>query len=134
MNDAAQLELTKWITGLRETAEKVNGFVLEQAPEVAKEIIMVGRAWHTSVFVACLTALIVLAVWTRRHWDDFGRGFGAVPNAWTLGALLSFFGMPTLFAFVFIEFTHVITAWFAPRLYLIGELAELAGRAAGGGK
>lgn len=134
MNDAAQLELTKWITGLRETAEKVNGFVLEQAPEVAREIIFLGRAWHTSVFLACFASLVVLAAWTWRHWDDFGDGFGYTPNRWTLGALLSFFGIPLLFTFVFIEFTHVITAWFAPRLYLIGELASLAGRAAGGPK
>ena len=116
-----ELDLTK----IQEYLEQSADFVAEQAPLVAQEILFIGRLQYTlgaaASFMVLAAAVTVLFVCLRRG----SKGFNYVDSdeiPCIIGIMLS--GMGTLsFGCFFVQSSvFAMTAWFAPRVYILEQL------------
>lgn len=127
MADNAQLasEAAKLLEDLRTLLEKGGQFVMEQAPPLAKEWIVWGRIWNTIeslcwaclVFVCARWFIVKYAAWKE---DSGSYDFPAAPLA--AGAV----GLLSSMAFLY-SMSYTTMAYFAPRLYLLKSLLNMAG-------
>lgn len=128
-DDQIKQEAAKWLVSLRETAEQASGFVLDQAPGAMREFVTLGRAEHTLYFVLGLIALAVVArvsVLTCRYIA------AKEVEPWHIPLfIVMLFGSLASVVAICNHFHPMLTAWFAPRIYIIETLAELAGKVAG---
>lgn len=121
MNEETKKLLHDYLTKILEGAERGADFVMEQAPEVAKEIVAYGRAVETAYVVGFLLAVLIpiaIAPWAirkLRQIDNEAAGFAAFLMIPALLGTLSLFQCLS-------EFMKV---WFAPRLYLIEYIKDL---------
>lgn len=117
-----------WLAGLRGQAEDLRGFVLDQAPEVVREIVALGRAEHTLAALAIVVGFVVGLRAFRWAWnfESFDRDAVIVLGA-IAGSVLTLIGMIGLF-----HETHLaLMAWFAPRVYVLHELGDLVSKVTG---
>jgi hypothetical protein len=128
VNEQLQKELAAWLATMRESAEGIGNFALEQAPLLVQEKVLYGRV-SALVWVSVAASLaICMAVVMRRHilavkarrgerYDflDTEPGIliscGAVGIASAIGTL--------------IWIQELLMVWFAPRLYIAEWLASL---------
>lgn len=111
-------------------AGQAGDFAMEQLPDIAQSYVAFARAWETfgallwwTLFAASVYVFIVKVFmakeWVDRYGDPFvGRIFLGVGSALT--AVIAFIGAMT--------FTRdALFVWFAPKVWLIQELAKLIG-------
>lgn len=137
MNDDKTRDiLVGWLEAIGEATKGAKDFVLEQAPEVVRDVVALGRAEMT-VQLVLAAAGIVMAQWVARlccRWFDQAKVDGAQEDQ-LAGYATAFIGV-CLFGIaavvVFLDGIHEFcAAWFAPRVYVIEYVAELIGTTKG---
>ena len=140
MKDELQTKLLEILTAIQtntgkaiatgtELAGKAGDFALEQLPDIAQSYVAFARAWETFGAVLwwgfCVASVYLLikacksTTWVDCHgeWAD-GRITLAVASS--IGFLMSLIGA--------VKFTKAaLFVWFAPKVWLIQELAKLIG-------
>ena len=130
MKEELQLKLVEVIDAIQTTASKAGEFALTQLPQIAQEYVIYGR-----VKTAVLTLLLLLlggillcaAVWAYKNpWNNSpystDRGQLRSDSNYVVIWLGTAFG--TLFIVIAIlSFDYLV--WFAPKVWLIKELANL---------
>jgi hypothetical protein len=136
MNEQVQKELAAWLGSIRDGAGQAKDFVLEQAPLVVREMVVLGRAEMTAVMLLGAILLVGGAVVFHRclrRWRDKDA-----PNTESLdGAVLIIVQVAAVVAtiagpIVLLAEAHwFLAVWFAPRVYIVETLARLVGVAQG---
>lgn len=129
-------EMAGWLSDIRENAGGAKEFLLDQAPLVVRDLVAMGRAEMTLWLVGWILSL-AMACWSvrrfsrlvRRNWEDADE-----PTAVFFG-----FGMFGLCIWAVVSLTGIacclhgfITAWFAPRIFVIEYVADMLGTMHGG--
>lgn len=141
MKDELQTKLLEILTAIQtntgkaidtgtELAGKAGDFALEQLPDIAQSYVAFARAWETfgallwSAIFAVSVYIFVTKVFVAKDWVDrygdplLGRVFLGAGSA--IVAVMSFIGA--------MAFTRdALFVWFAPKVWLIQELAKLIG-------
>ncbi len=124
MDENTKKMLHDYLQKILESAEKGADFVMEQAPEVAKEIVAYGRATSTIPVVACAVVFIAGVVACRMLWKRLPAGERSIDD---MRPIALFALVPSLLSVVVA--VHYIDdlskVWFAPRLYLIEYIRTL---------
>lgn len=132
MNPELQQELVKWLREMHGVAEKSATFAIDQMPKVAAEMVSLGRVEST---VGLIAALVMLAVGVTMAYGscrwDWKKLVGS-PASYDDGEGCKFAcGFTSIFVIGFgligtvACFDWAMTAWFAPRLYVLRQLAGL---------
>jgi membrane-associated HD superfamily phosphohydrolase len=125
MNDQITERIVGSLDKVQQYIESAEGFVLEQAPQVAQEIVLSGRiqAAFTIVVVTLLTLIVLTfaGICWRVHIklgcpDDSG---------WLLLTLISLVVSVCMSMMPITASYSAIIPFFAPRLYLLQEIAKL---------
>lgn len=121
------------LKGLMEFAKSAKEFTLEQAPLLAKEVVAFGRVWWTFMSVVGLVGACVLlmsfyytqkysALYTNtRAPEDYK--YQSIGNFWLALGFVG--GIALVVSVASAAPYHAVLAWFAPRVYIIGQLAEV---------
>lgn len=124
MNDKLQGSLAEILTGIQSAVKASGDFAASQLPDIAQQYITYGRAANTMYAVLFLLASAILARIARKlfnAWD--GRG-SVVPPLLIMcsGAAC------VLTSILFLcRLSDVMLVWFAPKVWLIKQLASLVG-------
>lgn len=116
-------------SAIASTVERAGQFAAEQLPDIALQYVAFGRA-HSTLTIA-LSVLIPVLCWffttrfIKTHEDPFNTEPGFVYVAVSLIAT----GV-SMMAF-FINIKEFLLVWFAPKVWLIMEIAELARKVKG---
>ena len=130
MNQKLQAELTTWLQSIRENAEGAKGFVLEQAPDVVREFVTLGRIETTTLVVLGALALIAGAMFFRWEWKNrkMLTELHEDPGITLVIANIAAVVLYTACLSWLIQTLHtLICVWFAPRVYIIETAARLLG-------
>lgn len=127
MNDELQKQLATILGQIASGVKAAGDFTLTQLPDVAQQYVAYGRAYTTISLVACaviIALLLYLGRWAYKNpWKgEFGeeRGISNVAVMCVSG-LASFF----MFCFFMKGLGIFIMVWFAPKVWLIREIAGL---------
>ena len=119
--------LDQIMTWLKAGVETGGSFVAEQAPLIAQEIILFGRATHTFYMFVSLSALIVsiglfrLVLKNIHKADDEPDAMVKTVVGGVLGVIFGIGGFIATGEMA----RDFFLAWFAPRLYIIEYLSNL---------
>ena len=123
MKEELQTQLISSLDKVQEYIEASEGFILEQAPLVAQEIVLSGRIQYGAIIVGLTVILIPLytAILTClfKYWRKSEED-GFLCASAIIGIIAMF---PT--AFMFDAVHRGIIPFFAPRLYLLREISDL---------
>ena len=127
MEKELQGKLVEVITGLQTAVGRASDFAMEQLPDIAQSYVMYGRITET-VFLLLFLLLTGLGIFLLykavsskdvNSWGDWA--------AWRI--VISIFGGVTLVLGVipgfFMQIPATTLVWFAPKVWLIKELAAL---------
>ena len=110
-----------------EWASAAEGFVVEQAPELCREIVALGRVQYTAI--ACLGLAIVAWASIRGLRDTVEGLIKVEPGDVRWGRFVPGFlsvVCGVIFLFLFTVWADPLsTVWFAPRLYVLEVLKEI---------
>ena len=128
MNNEQAKELVQW---LLDVLKQTQGFVMEQAPALAREIIAFGRVYETTQLVVAALALgcglwylalrLSEAVKVLNESDDSGICVPIFIRLMVQGMVCTIGG----FTGVCVSLHDAILVWAAPRLYLLEYLGGL---------
>ncbi len=100
----------------------VGDFVMEQLPDIAQQYVAYGRVWNTGVF-ALLALVTIYWLWNVRKVYFTDREYGEETY---LGlGMLSVVLCLTLVPATFIYAKDTAMVWYAPKIWLIKEAAEM---------
>lgn len=126
---AIQTNTGKAIDTGTELAGKAGDFAMEQLPDIAQSYVAFARAWETfgallwwGVTLALLYAVLMKAILNTKWMDG---------NLWPIERfLICLIGIPVTLATLVTALQYTKDAmfvWFAPKVWLIQELAKLIG-------
>jgi hypothetical protein len=128
-------EVVRWMEDLHGSAAGAKDFVLEQAPLVLREMVALGRVEATAtmalLLALSLAGMFVLRYLVRAEWIDWKGSNPDVVIPACLGLTCAFCLMTAPLVAAVHCFHWLAAAWFAPRLYVVEELARLIGVAHG---
>ena len=105
---------------LLETIKDTKSFVLDQAPDVAKEMILLARIESIIILIGSLF-LFYLLFYFKRKLSEIESSYGEMSMIYTLLSIISpIFGM-----FGLICVLSNLSCWFAPKYFLLEELSKL---------
>lgn len=122
---AIQTNTGKAIDTGTELAGKAGDFALEQLPDIAQSYLAFARAWETFGALTAWTAfgcgmyLLVQKVFKDETWEDGEARFVAGLAVTVVNLVLA------TIAFSFTK--AALFVWFAPKVWIIQELAKLIG-------
>lgn len=120
MNEQLQNKLAEILGQIASGVKAAGDFTLTQLPDIAQQYVIYGRVSETFFTVM---ALILLAVWVRgiiwfwKKADD--------TDEYAIILFVGSGGGFTLAAFSLISLNHALLVWFAPKVWLIKEIAGL---------
>ena len=127
MNEQLQAKLVEILSGIQAAAKAGGDFALSQLPDIAQSYVAYGRAVALFSIVACLAAAVFFG-WVAvaygfrgKQPDTYGSWAESRIVASMFGSFLSLVGGISFFAAV-IQGSLV---WFAPKVWLLRELASL---------
>jgi membrane-bound acyltransferase YfiQ involved in biofilm formation len=119
MNEQLQSKLVEILSGIQAATRAAGDFAMEQLPDIAQQYVMYGRAVNTVAVIAALLVLLLLYLNRRpmlkAHEDDIA--------AWPVITVMlgcSFSFMTLLFCV-----PPALLVWFAPKVWLLKEIASL---------
>lgn len=116
-SEATMHELTELLKWLRESAQAGQTFVVEQAPDLAREIVFIGRIVEPIEWLAFVGLLAFSLTYARaRMSGDIDRSDDWILPPWTsvtvLGVTIGGFGS-------LLELKSALLPFIAPKLYLL---------------
>lgn len=121
---SAQEEAAKLLEDLRLMLERGGQFVMEQAPPLAREIVLFGRVFETFLVVSSLLVLVIAVVWARARFGAWTVWSGEHDSP-HIGFFLTIIPSVVSALVFLLSVEGAIIAWFAPRLYVINHIAEM---------
>lgn len=127
MKDELQGKLVEILSSIQTAAGKASDFAMEQLPDIAQSYIVYGRFVETmqaatslAIFFGCIYAMYwaVCISKSETEYGTWGEGRGFTLGAGILGGGISFAG-------VMIEGPHAALVWFAPKVWLLKEIAGM---------
>jgi len=127
MKDDLQGKLVEILTSIQAAAGKASDFAMEQLPDIAQSYIVYGRFVETMqaaialvIFFGCIAAVCwaVFISKSETSYGTWGEGRGFMLGAGVLGGFISFAG-------VLIEGPQAALVWFAPKVWLLKEIAGM---------
>jgi len=112
-----------------EWVKQAKDFAVEQAPLLAREIVIAGIARNTAQFLMSIVIIIVIVFCSYKFVANYKKIDDATDGLAALSALVLLIGgsmaLLGLSMFAFDCIAGLCTAIFAPRLYVIEQLAQL---------
>ena len=115
MNEETK-ELLKFLI---ETLKETKGFVYEQAPEIAKEIIIKGVIYHSFLLLLFIILSCIFGVVAYYCWKDYRQTKDDDPLLITVSAFFLLASLLVSMANVY----WLLIIYFTPKLYLLREIA-----------
>lgn len=116
MKEELQSKLVEILTSIQTATGKAADFAVEQLPDIAQSYVVYGRV-HTTTCVVSAVLIFGALVWVGNRYSKPSEGM-----SW-LGAA---FGAVVPFLTVLFNFSDMLLVWFAPKVWLLKELAQLA--------
>lgn len=123
MNEELQRELKLWLTSLRDHAGRAEDFVLEQAPLVVREYVLLGRV--ESLLTVLALAIAVYGLARLCHWGVKQSGDHVYGDAAAPACILGGAGVILAGICLICSIHWAVVAWFAPRIYVLDYLVGL---------
>lgn len=130
MNEQLQGKLVEILSGIQSATKAAGDFALEHLPDIAQSYVMYGRVKTVAISVALLllgAALLGLSRWAYAHpWNTSTYSFEKDKNRSESNYLVMVF--PGVFGVGFVMLgllTFDWLVWFAPKVWLLKELASL---------
>lgn len=124
MKEELQTKMVEILSSIQTAAGKASDFALEQLPDIAQSYVAYGRASVTLsiiMSVALLFAVAWLFKWT--HHKVSKEDYDAV--IWFPTGLAGSIAAMFLTINLFIDSKTAMLVWFAPKVWLLKELASL---------
>lgn len=126
MKDELQGKLVEILTSIQTAAGKASDFAMEQLPDIAQSYIVYGRV------TATVTLIVLIAFAIASAWVAAKHGFLSEKleyGMWTVdrvfAALFGSIGAVLLSLGALASFGSFALVWFAPKVWLLKELAAL---------
>ena len=127
MKDELQTKLTEILTAIQVGVSKTADFTSEQLPDIAQQYVLYGRVWST-VSVLWWLAMLAAFAWVALRFgflskkvDRWGDWSGA-----RLAAALAGTAATGISSFTLLwELRSAMLVWFAPKVWLLKEVAGL---------
>lgn len=121
MKEELQGKLVEILTGIQTAVGKASDFAIEQLPDIAMQYITWGRvseSIYISIFATVFILCFLVARWgfkNRDSWEEV-HGFAMmVGGAATIGSGI----------LILANLSSLLMVWFAPKVWLIKELARM---------
>ena len=127
MNEELKAKLLEMLTQIQEAARDGGSFVIDQAPEIAREIVTLGRVQSTLATCGGLTMAIAGVITGLLFIKKYQRSDDADTADFCSGAAIFLGAIPTVLGTVMFGscVQWCIKTWFAPRLYIIDYIRGL---------
>ncbi len=127
MKENLQNKMVEILDSIQGAMKSGSDFVVTQLPDVAQSYIAFGRVWLTFV-VALLLIVVIAAAFVSLRYGFFGKDknqYGGWTDDRHWAALIPL--MPITFggAALIINLRELMLVWFAPKVWLLQEIAEL---------
>lgn len=131
MKEELQGKLVEILTSIQTAAGKASDFAMEQLPDVAQSYVVYGRFTNTVEFAAAVLVLslgmgLALFAATRTSWvetEGYSKGDWQGPR---IASLMAGLGVSIIgIAGVCSSFGEFAMVWFAPKVWLLKEIAGL---------
>lgn len=124
MKDELNAKMVEILTSIQTAAGKASDFALEQLPDIAQSYVLYGRAYITFLFAFLLALSLLSAYGSWKAWKSISEdpidaeGFVFIMVISGLASGISLF-------FAMINTSQLFLVWFAPKVWLLKELARL---------
>lgn len=120
MNEQLKTQLSQFLGSILTGLEKGAGFVIEQAPDVVREYVLLCRVEYTFYVVTSLLLILAAIKWVPVLADRAVKVENEIEEV-TCGitaAVLGGSGLISIFVFLH-SISPMLKAWFAPRILVI---------------
>jgi hypothetical protein len=132
MKEELQSKLVEILTSIQTAAGKASDFAMAELPDVARSYVMYGRVVETAEFLIPFVAALVIGYFylTRILFNStWLRTDDRAPGEWTDARFFAFLGSSAVLV-VFLavaasNFAQFAMVWFAPKVWLLKEIASL---------
>ena len=118
MKEELQSKFVEILTNIQDATGKAADFAMAELPDIAQQYLYFGRVFETFMFVI-LTVIIGLLVWLTfwiaKNADQFDNAAAIIPGIFSFVVFLLWCS----------QLKDVLLVWFAPKVWLITELAKL---------
>ncbi len=121
MNDQLQGKLVEILSAIQAGARAAGDFAMEQLPDIAQQYVLYGRVVSTAyvvMFALLAICCVATVVMHARGKEDLLDCEPAIVIFGPIGGALSA-------AIAFVNFGPAMLVWFAPKVWLLKELAGL---------
>lgn len=138
MNEQLQSKLVEILAGIQSATKAAGDFALEQLPDIAQQYVVYGRVSLTVYLLLGVSMLTAAVLFMRagarmaKARNDAGLRYASesragVPSEAEIVFSFVGFGISGLFglAFFFANFGACVLVWFAPKVWLLKEIASL---------
>ncbi len=130
MDDATKDQLSRFVENLNTAVERGAEFTMEQTPLVAQEMVAYGRAYYTVLVTASALAFAIGGILLYRHSHKWCKVLSDTQNSAEFAAAFSkllvvVLMVPIAGGCAMANLDMCLKVWFAPRLYIIEEIARL---------
>lgn len=127
MNEQLQAKLVEILSGIQSAVKAAGDFALEQLPDIAYQYIAYGRAYYTFLTILAIVGIAIgLWLFIRKaiYGEQRDRSYSWSDNR--SAALAGGIGLIFVSFFIFVaNVSNTIMVWFAPKIWLIKEIAAL---------
>jgi len=104
---------------LLETIKDTKSFVLEQAPDVAQEMILIARVESFIIFIVIIISIYGF-LFSKKKVKELKPNTDA-----SLAYTFSTIAFPGVFIITFMKLVSYLPCWIAPKYFLLKELSKL---------
>lgn len=126
MQDELQKRLISSLDKVQEYIEATEGFVVEQAPLVAQEIIAYGKVCSVWAMLCLILVALIFCIasiiYRKAYLKEDGRG---EKDAYLMCTVVCSVGCCFISVLTFCLVPLAMKPWIMPRLYLIQEISKL---------
>lgn len=127
MNEQLQVKLVEILSQIQTAVKAAGDFTLEQLPDVVQQFVMYGRANYT-FFISLAVILIIVSLFLIIKKAIYGKQIGAYAS-WSDNRVASIISGISIgfvgFCMLFVNIGNFFMVWFAPKIWLIKEIAIL---------
>lgn len=124
MKEELNTKLVEILTSIQTAAGKASDFALEQLPDIAQSYVLYGRVFSLVTVLLCLAVLLAL-VWLFRVTYRATSEGDADEIVWVPVGLGGVVVVVIVMFFLLEGLQSTFLVWFAPKVWLLKELASL---------
>jgi len=127
MNEELQRQLVSILSGISGAVSKASDFALSQLPDIAQQYVLYGRVLYTAWFITSLLVALASA-WVIIKFGVLSKAVNKYGDFSCSRILVLLIGTSVLIVFIVFIIASAAPAalvWFAPKVWLLQELAHL---------